>query len=104
MSVVHLPAERRFIIRLPGGGGELAYDLPVPGVLDLHHTEVTPALRGRGVAGRLVEEACHHARATGARLIPSCPYVAWWFRRHPEEQELLTAEARASLAPGPRAH
>ena len=41
------------------------------------------------MAGALVAAACEHAQAAGLKLIPSCPYVEWWFRRHPEWQHLV---------------
>ena len=89
MNIVHDPAEQRFRVSVPGGEGVLTYGIPAPGVLDLEHVEISPALRGKGVAGQIVEAACGHARAIGARVIPSCPYIAWWFRQHPEQQDVL---------------
>lgn len=93
MKVTHAMLQHRFFVRLPGGEGELLYSIAGPDLLDLHHAEVTPALRGRGVAGSLVQAACDYARANGVRLIASCPYVAAWFRRHPEQADLLLAPA-----------
>ena len=95
MKVAHQIGRNRFLIRLPGGEGELLYSIAGPELLDLYHAEVAPRLRGRGIAGALVQAACDYARARGARLIPSCPYVAAWFLRHPEQQDLLIA------TPGP---
>jgi uncharacterized protein len=91
LKVTHEIGEHRFLIRLPRGEGELLYSIAGPDLLDLHHAEVAPPLRGRGVAGELVQAACDYARAHGIRLIPSCPYIAAWFRRHPEQQDLLIA-------------
>jgi len=99
LTVTHEPDEHRFLIRLPGGDGELLYSPAGPELLDLYHAEVAPALRGRGIAGALVQAACDYARAGGMRLMPSCPYVAAWFRRHPEQQDLLIgAPGRTSPA------
>jgi len=89
VNVEHDPAGRRFMTRVPGGEGVLTYTAPVPGILIFEDVEVSPALRGKGLAGQIVEAACRHARATGARVIPTCPYIAWWFRQHSEQQDLL---------------
>ena len=37
------------------GEAVLLYDTLPDGTLDFHHTEVPPALRGRGIAGQLAE-------------------------------------------------
>lgn len=60
-----------------------------PGVIDLLHTEVPEALEGRGVGGLLARTALEDARARGLRVIPSCPFVAAYLRRHPEYQSLV---------------
>ncbi len=59
------------------------------GVATFFHTEVPPALQGRGVAAALVAAALQWARAEGLRVRPSCSYVAAYMRRHPETQDLL---------------
>ncbi len=53
------------------------------------HVEAPPALRGTGAAGRLMQGIAAHARAEGLKIIPSCPYAAAWFKRHPQESDLL---------------
>jgi predicted GNAT family acetyltransferase len=76
-----------------GWEGELLYNIAGPDLLDLYHAEVSPKLRGRGIAGALVQAACDYARANRTRFIPSCPYVAAWFRRHPEQEDLVIQTA-----------
>ena len=39
------------------GEAVLLYDTLADGTLDFHHTEVPPALRGHGIAGKLAEVA-----------------------------------------------
>lgn len=58
-------------------------------VLVLHHTEVPPALQGKGLAGELVQAVLDWARAQGLHVRPTCSYVAAYMRRHPETQDLL---------------
>ena len=89
LSIVHQAALQRFVFQLAAGEGSLRYQVAAPGVLDLYHVEVAPALRGKGLAGALVEAACEYAEARDLKLIPTCPYVEWWFQRHPPWQHLL---------------
>lgn len=67
--------------------GELAaiaeYDLR-PGRIVFTHTEVDPRFEGRGIAGRLAKAALGDARARALEIVPQCPYIAEYIRRHPE--------------------
>lgn len=96
--VVHDAAAARFEMVLPQGRVRCDYRLQPAGdgaapVMALVHTEVPPALEGRGLAGRIVQAAVAHARAAGWRIRPVCSYVVAWVRRHPEVHDLL-AERR----------
>lgn len=48
------------------------------------HTEVPEALRGRGVAGELMQTAFQFAREHHLRVDVLCPLAADYLRRHPE--------------------
>jgi len=91
--VEHDLAARRFLVRHPEGESELTYAERPGQVLDLIHTEVPRALRGRGIGSALVREAMAHARRGGYRVIPSCPFIARWLEDHPEERDLVDASA-----------
>lgn len=86
LTVRHDPGQSRFVVDLPGGPAELFYGEFSEDVLDLQHTEVPPAGRGRGVGDALVRAALAYARERGARVMATCPYVQVWLRRHPEER------------------
>lgn len=49
-----------------------------------YHTEVDDAFAGQGLASRLVQEALTDVRDTGKRIVPVCPYVAKFLKRHAE--------------------
>ncbi|HTS23278.1 MAG TPA: GNAT family N-acetyltransferase [Casimicrobiaceae bacterium] len=89
VNVVHDSAHQRFLVRLPEGGGELVYRRIAPHTLELVHTEVAPALRGRGVGEALAQAAIAYVRAQGMRIVPSCPYIQSWLVRHPEHGDLV---------------
>lgn len=58
-------------------------------VADFVHTGVPPAVEGRGIAAELVRSGLETARARGWKVRPLCSYVAAYFRRHPEYEDLL---------------
>ncbi len=68
--------------------GEIRYVLEL-GAVTLVHTEVDPAFQGHGLAGELVQGAMNDLRARGLKVIPVCPYVRAWLRRHPEQADLV---------------
>ena len=84
---VHLPGAHRFEATLDGHVGRLDYSVRGDG-MTLVHTEVDPALAGRGVAGALVRAALEHARASGLKVHPLCEYAASYMDRHPESMSL----------------
>ncbi len=88
LNVVHRPEASRFEVALDGGLGLCVYRRQ-PGELWFTHTEVPPALEGRGIAAALVGAALAWARAEGLRVRPLCSYVGAYMRRHPETQDLL---------------
>lgn len=58
------------------------------GARDAEHTHVPEAMRGKGIAGQLVEALIADARSEGFKIIPSCSYVAAQFARHPDWADL----------------
>jgi predicted GNAT family acetyltransferase len=87
-AVTHRPEASRFECAVPGGPALCAYRRQGD-LLLLTHTEVPPALEGRGIAAALVKATLDWARAEGLRVRPLCSYVAAYMRRHPETQDLL---------------
>jgi uncharacterized protein len=49
-----------------------------------YHTEVEERFGGRGLATILVGEALQATRAEGKRVVPVCPMVADFIKKHPE--------------------
>jgi predicted GNAT family acetyltransferase len=95
-EVVNNEAEQRFEAHVQGQTAFLAYRR-FPDRLVLVHTEVPPALEGKGIAGKLVARALDLARAAHLRVIPLCPYVTSFVRKHPEYHDLLSAEDRPQI-------
>lgn len=75
---------------LPGAGRRAELTWRALGPLRIaDHTFVPPAMRGQGVAQKLVEALVADAREQGFKIVPQCSYVEALFRRHPEWADLL---------------
>jgi predicted GNAT family acetyltransferase len=93
LEVVHRPDERRYELLLDGRhAGELVYRARGDDVLAFLHTEVDPATRERGLGSALVASALEDARARGMRVVPLCPFVDAYVRRHPEWADLVVPD------------
>ena len=91
VRVVHQPDQRRYAVLV---GDELAgFTEYVPrdggSRLLFVHTETFPQFAGQGLASRLVADALAEVRAAGQRIVPLCPYVAAWLRKHPEFEDAV---------------
>ena len=88
-TIVHLPAEQRFVLQHQGAeAGELTYSIS-GGRAALLYTEVRPALRGRGLAHELVLATVAWARAEGLKLTPMCSYTRVVLERSAEFKDVL---------------
>jgi predicted GNAT family acetyltransferase len=76
-----------------GEGGDKVAEITFPnlreGVVVINHTFVDDALRGQGVAGRLVEAAYDAIKADGKRAVLTCPYAVKWFQDRPDKQDII---------------
>ena len=89
VQVTDNPGRSRFELHVDGElTGHAAYQLRTDQMV-ITHTEVDPALQGRGFAGRLAQEALDSARAGGRQVTPLCSYVADYIRKHPEYADLV---------------
>jgi predicted GNAT family acetyltransferase len=59
----------------------------------LAHTEVPPALEGRGIGSALARHALDYARENGLEVVPSCPFIAAYIRSHPVYADLVHVTA-----------
>jgi predicted GNAT family acetyltransferase len=89
IEVVDQPTMRRFEIRLDGKlDGTVGYRLE-PGRVLFTHTEVDPAFEGQGLGGKLAAGALDAMRERDLKVVPLCPFVAEFIRRHPRYQDLV---------------
>ncbi|HMN84800.1 MAG TPA: GNAT family N-acetyltransferase [Bauldia sp.] len=46
------------------------------------------ALAGRGIGGKIARLVLDAARAEGIKVVPVCPFIAAWMKKHPEYDDL----------------
>jgi uncharacterized protein len=97
IAVVNNEKAGRFEIETDGSMAMLTYRLLGNSIL-LDHTEVPRELEGRGIASQLAREALEFARSKGLHVVPICPFVSGYLRRHPEYHDLLSPGERKRLS------
>jgi predicted GNAT family acetyltransferase len=55
----------------------------------LTHTEVPKQLVGKGVGKALVQQVLEDIKQKELTLVPLCPFVAMYIKRHPEWRSLV---------------
>jgi predicted GNAT family acetyltransferase len=86
--VVNNPEAGQFEIRADAGVAVLTY-VQREDTLDLTHTRVPRELEGKGYGAALAKAALEYARAKGLKVIPTCPFVSAYLRRHKEYADLV---------------
>jgi uncharacterized protein len=89
VAVIHNEEAHRFEARVDGLRALMSYHR-FPDRLVVTHTEVPPPLEGHGLAGKLARTALDFARANQLRVVPLCPYLASFLRKHSEYHDLLS--------------
>jgi len=82
-------ARHLYIAQVDGEQAMIAYREADPDTLDFQHTEVAKPLQGKGVGDELVRQALDDVRERGLKVIPTCPFVAAYIRRHGEYGDLV---------------
>ena len=89
LTVENNQEKHRFEINLDGGTALISYQKRGEDVYNLYHTEVPTQFEGKGVGGALAKGTLEYIKAEGSRIIPTCPFVAAYLKRHPEYQDLV---------------
>lgn len=79
-----LNGAHEFVLRLDGERhGFLEFTRPEVGVMRIEYVEVSPELRGTGLAKQLVEKAVAFAREASLKVVPICSYASAVIRSDP---------------------
>lgn len=63
----------------------------------LVHTEIFPSFEGRGLGSKLAAGALDDVRASGRIVVPYCPFIAAYIKRHPEYNEFVDLKVLAKV-------
>jgi predicted GNAT family acetyltransferase len=80
--------------------GFAQYDLQ-EAEITIFHTEVDTGHQRQGVGGQLAKHALDDVRTRGLRLVPTCPFIAAFVRRHPDVYlDVVAAPLREQVMAG----
>ena len=68
---------------------KIEYIKTVNNEIYLTHTEIPPQLEGQGIGSALVKDALTDIESQGLRLVPLCPFVAGYIKKHPEWRKIV---------------
>lgn len=60
-----------------------------PHVITLIHTESEPELEGKGAGTAIVEKTLAYIEDNNFKLVPLCPFVFAYIKRHPEWKRIV---------------
>ena len=92
VRAVHNGAESRFEVIKDGLLAELTYRRRGDLIIFLH-TGVPDALEGQGIGSALAQTGLDFARSEGLEVVPRCPFVRGYIKRHPEYQVLVKRQS-----------
>lgn len=87
-TVRHNPELNRYELTVEGKTAVADYRLQGDRVA-MAHVGVPKELENRGIGSALVKFALEDIRARGLKVVPVCPFVAAYIKRHPEWADLV---------------
>jgi predicted GNAT family acetyltransferase len=92
LEIKNNESAHRFETRVDAHEAFVQYRYSDGGDLVLSHTEVPPALGGKGLGGKLAAAALDYARSRRLRVVVTCPFITNYMNKHPEYRDLLRKE------------
>jgi predicted GNAT family acetyltransferase/uncharacterized Fe-S cluster protein YjdI len=83
--------KNRFELELQGHIAFLEYEISEDKI-QFPHTKVPKELEGKGVGSRLVHRALLEAKKRNLKLVPICPFVIGYVKKHAHWQDLVLPE------------
>lgn len=89
IQIVNNAEESRFETTVDGHLAKVDYRLIGGKKIALIHTEVPKELSSQGVGNQLAKFSLDYSRAQGWRVLPYCPFIAAYIKRHPEYNDIV---------------
>ncbi len=89
VEIRHDMNQKKFYALVGGQEAHVLYQEQGKDVLNYLSTFVPEELRGEGIAAQLAEFALNYARKHHYKIIPTCPYISHYIKRHKEYQNLV---------------
>lgn len=80
--------EKRYEMHIEGHTPIIEY-IKTKDKIFLTHTEVPKELEGKGIGSSLVKAVLEDVKKQDLTLVPLCPFVASYIKRHPEWKDLV---------------
>ena len=88
LNVTDNPDKKRYEAAIEGHKAFIEY-IKTKEKIFLTHTEVPVALEGKGIGSALVLQVLEDIEKLGLTLVPLCPFVAMYLKKHPEWRRLV---------------
>ena len=89
IELVKNDAEKQFEMTVDGYKSFIQFN-ELSDRIALVHTEVPEELGGKGVGTALVEKTLNFIEKSGKKLMPYCPFVFAYIKRHPEWKRIVS--------------
>lgn len=83
------PESEAYVVEVDGAHAGKAEYRTMDGRRVFTHTEVDDEYSGQGVAASLARFALDDMQARGVPVVPLCPFIAAYIKRHPEYEPLV---------------
>ena len=90
LDIVNNEKVHRFQAEIDGRLAVISYKLDGD-VITFEHTIVPYTMKGQGIAGQMAHYVLEYARTQGLKVVPQCPFVAAYMKKHPEYDDLLAS-------------
>lgn len=88
LNLVDVASKKRYEAIIDGSTAYIEY-IKAQDKIYLTHTEVPKSMEGKGIGSALVLKVLEDIEKKNLTLIPLCPFVALYLKRHPEWKKLV---------------